>query len=152
MKKIVSVVMVLCMTLALTACGKEQSASYRMETEQGGIAMTDTMALDAKGDKIHTITETITMDLSSLDEATQEERFASCDELVAQYSAVEGVTAEGSSDAGVYTLVVTIDATGNAVTDLAEANLLQIQGDGSKLSLKATGEALEAGGYSKVEE
>ena len=152
MKKLVSVVMVLCMTLALTAGGKEQSASYRMETEQGGIAMTDTMALDAKGDKIHTITETITMDLSSLDEATQEERFASCDELVAQYSAVEGVTAEGSSDAGVYTLVVTIDATGNAVTDLAEANLLQIQGDGSKLSLKATGEALEAGGYSKVEE
>ena len=47
MKKLVSVVMVLCMTLALTACGKEQSASYRMETEQGGIAMTDTMALDS---------------------------------------------------------------------------------------------------------
>lgn len=152
MKKLVSVVMVLCMTLALTACGKEQTATYRMETEQAGITMSDTMALDAKGDKIHTITETISMDLSGLDEATQQERFDACDQLVEQYSAVEGVTATGSSDAGVYTMVITIDATGDAVSNLADQNLLQIQGDGSKLSLKATGDALESGGYSKVEE
>lgn len=152
MKKLVSVVMVLCLTLALTACGKESTASYRMEQDQGGITMTDTMTLGAKGDKIHTITETIEMDLSSLDEATQEDRFAACDALVEQYNSVEGVEATGSSDAGVYTLVVTIDATGDAVQSLADLQLLQIQGNGSKLSLKATGEALESGGYTKVEE
>ena len=74
MKKILSVVMVLCMTLALTACGgKEQTVSYRSEQEQSGLKMVDTMTLNAKGDKVVKITESIEMDMSGFDEATQEQ-------------------------------------------------------------------------------
>ena len=152
MKKIVSVVMVLCMTLALAACGcKEQTVSYRSEQEQGGQKLVDTMTLEAKGDKIVKITESIEVDMSEFDEATQEQAAAIYDALVEQYAAVEGVECTGSAGTGTYTISITIDATGDAVEKLAEQDLLAIEGNGSKLSLKATGESLEAGGYTKVE-
>jgi uncharacterized lipoprotein YehR (DUF1307 family) len=152
MKKIVSVVMVLCMTLALAACGgKEQTVSYRSEQEQGGQKLVDTMTLEAKGDKIVKITESIEVDMSEFDEAAQEQAAAIYDALVEQYAAVEGVECTGSAGTGTYTISITIDATGDAVEKLAEQDLLAIEGNGSKLSLKATGESLEAGGYTKVE-
>ena len=152
MKKILSVVMVLCMTLALAACGgKEQTVSYRSEQEQGGQKLVDTMTLEAKGDKIVKITESIEVDMSEFDEATQEQAAAIYDALVEQYAAVEGVECTGSAGTGTYTISITIDATGDAVEKLAEQDLLAIEGNGSKLSLKATGESLEAGGYTKVE-
>ena len=152
MKKIVSVVMVLCMTLALAACGgKEQTVSYRSEQEQGGQKLVDTMTLEAKGDKIVKITESIEVDMSEFDEATQEQAAAIYDALVEQYAAVEGVECTGSAGTGTYTISITIDATGDAVEKLAEQDLLAIEGNGSKLSLKATRESLEAGGYTKVE-
>ncbi len=152
MKKIVSVVMVLCMTLALAACGgKEQTVSYQMEQEESGLKMVDTMTLDAKGDKVVKITEKIEMDMSGFDEATQDQMVVMYDALVEQYAAVEGVECTGSAGTGAYTITITIDATGDAVETLASQGLLEIEGNGSKLSLKATGESLEAGGYSKVE-
>lgn len=152
MKKIVSVVMVLCMTLALAACGgKEQTVSYQMEQEQSGLKMTDTMTLDAKGDKVVKITEVIDMDMSGFDEATQEQMSVAYDAMVEQYAAVEGVECTGSAGTGTYSITITIDATGDAVEQLAEQGLLAIEGNGSRLSLKATGEALEGSGYSKVE-
>ena len=152
MKKIVSVVMVLCMTLALAACGgKEQSVSYRSEQEQGGQKLVDTMTLEAKGDKIVKITESIEVDMSEFDEATQEQMNTAYDAMVEQYKAVEGVECTGSAGTGTYTISITIDATGDAVETLASQGLLEIEGNGSKLSLKATGESLEAGGYTKVE-
>ena len=92
MKKIVSVVMVLCMTLALAACGgKEQTVSYKMEQEQSGLMMSDTMTLDAKGDKVVKITEVIDVDMSGFDEATQGQMTTTYDAMVEQYAAVEGV-------------------------------------------------------------
>ena len=152
MKKIVSVVMVLCMTLALAACGgKEQTVSYQMEQEESGLKMVDTMTLDAKGDKVVKITEKIEMDMSGFDEATQDQMVVTYDALVEQYAAVEGVECTGSAGTGAYTITITIDATGDAVETLASQGLLEIEGNGSKLSLKATGESLEAGGYTKVE-
>ena len=114
--------------------------------------MVDTMTLNAKGDKVVKITESIEMDMSGFDEATQEQMTVMYDALVEQYAAVEGVECSGSAGTGTYTLSITIDATGDAVETLASQGLLEIEGNGSKLSLKATGESLEAGGYTKVEE
>ena len=152
MKKIVSSLLVLCMALALTACGgKEQTLVLRSEQEQNGLTMVDTMTLDAKGDKVVKITEVIEMDMTGFDEATQEQMNAAYDALAEQYAAVEGVECTGTAGSGTYTISITIDATGDAVETLAEQQLLQIEGNGNKLSLKATGEALESGGYSKVE-
>ena len=144
MKKIVSVVMVLCMTLALAACGgKEQTVSYKMEQEQSGLMMSDTMTLE--------ITEVIEMDMTGFDEATQGQMTTTYDAMVEQYAAVEGVECTGTAGTGTYSITITIDATGDAVEKLAEQGLLAIEGNGSRLSLKATGEALEGSGYTKVE-
>ena len=91
------------------------------------------------------------MDMSGFDEATQEQMNTAYDAMVEQYKAVEGVECTGSAGTGTYTISITIDATGDAVETLASQGLLEIEGNGSKLSLKATGESLEAGGYTKVE-
>lgn len=152
MKKILSVVMIFCMTLALAACGgKEQKASYQMEQEESGLKLTDTMTLDAKGDKVVKITEVIDVDMSGFDEATQAAMVSQYDTMVGQYAAVEGVECTGSAGTGTYSITITIDATGDAVEELAAQGLLAIEGNGSRLSLKATGEALEGSGYTKVE-
>ena len=136
----------------LAACGgKEQTVSYKMEQEQSGLMMSDTMTLDAKGDKVVKITEVIDVDMSGFDEATQGQMTTTYDAMVEQYAAVEGVECTGTAGTGTYSITITIDATGDAVEKLAEQGLLAIEGNGSRLSLKATGEALEGSGYTKVE-
>lgn len=153
MKKIVSSLLVLCMAFALTACGgKEQTVVLRSEQSESGLTMVDTMTLDAKGDKIQKMTEVIELDMSSFDETQQTTLVAVYDEMVNSYNAVEGVEATGESGSGTYTINVTIDTTGNAVSELADAGLLQITGNANgALSLKATQEALTGSGYTVVE-
>ncbi|MCI8334523.1 MAG: DUF1307 domain-containing protein [Lachnospiraceae bacterium] len=153
MKKIVSSLLVLCMALALTACGgKEQTLVLRSEQEQNGLTMVDTMTLEAKGDKIQKMKEVIELDMSSFDETQQTTLVAVYDEMVNSYNSVDGVTATGEGGEGTYTINVEIDTTGDAVSKLAEQGLLQITGnaDGA-LSLKATKEALTGSGYTVVE-
>ena len=83
MKKIVSSLLVLCMALALTACGgKEQTLVLRSEQEQNGLTMVDTMTLEAKGDKIQKMKEVIELDMSSFDETQQTTLVAVYDEMV----------------------------------------------------------------------
>ena len=148
MKRFVSSFMVLCMVLALTACGsKEQSVTYRAETEEDVMKMVDTMTLDAKGDKVQKMTEGIEIDITSFDEETQEVLYAVYDELVASYQSVEGVEWTGEKGEGTYTIQIVIDTTGDAVAQLAEQGLLQVEGDSEGISLKLTGESLESQGY-----
>ncbi len=71
------------------------------------------------------------------------------DSLVESYQAVDGVECTGSAADGVYTIAITIDTTGDAVSKLAEQGLLQVDGGTNGISLEKTGEALEAGGYTK---
>ena len=89
--------------------------------------------------------------MSDFDQATQREMKAAYDNLAEQYRSVDGVECTGTVGPSAYTITITIDATGDALETLADQGLLQIEGDGSKLSLKATGEALEAEGYRRME-
>ena len=61
MKKFISCVVFTVMMMSLAACGgKEQSAAYTMEAElEGGVVMTDTLTLDARGDSVQQITEAV---------------------------------------------------------------------------------------------
>lgn len=152
MKKLVSAILIGCMALALTACGgKEQTVSYEMETTESGIVIKDTMKLDAKGDKITKLTETMTIDMSSCTLEQIEQLNLAWDAMVEQYNGVEGASATGSETDGVYTLVAEIGTEGDTIAELSELGLLTVDGDSGKLSLKNTGSALEAGGYTKVE-
>ncbi len=151
-KKIISIMVALTMTLALAACGgKEQSATYVMESELDGIIMTDTMKLDAKGDLVQQMTETVELDMTGVDEATQSMLAEQYDMVVDAYNAVEGVECTSESAEGTYSITIVIDATGDAVSELAAQGLLQVEGNTDGISLEATGEALIEIGYTLQE-
>ena len=118
------------------------------------MVITDTMTLDAKGDKVQKMSETIEVDLTAFDDSQYEEVAALYDEMVEQYKSVEGVECTGTSADKVYTISVTVDTTGDAVSELVELGLLSIEGPGASkgISLKKTGEALVASGYEEVTE
>jgi len=152
MKKIVSSLLVICMVLAMTACGgKEQTVTYQLEQEQDGLVMVDTMKLDAKGDKVQKLTETIEIDMTAFDadqQAMMVEMYAA---LVDQYNAIDGTECTAEEGDGTYTLTIVVDTTGDAVSKLAEAGLMEVEGSTSGISLKKTAASLEASGYTLVE-
>lgn len=151
-KKIISVLTVLCMVLSLTACGKEQTVSYQMESTESGFEMKDTMTLQAKGDKVQRMTEVIEINLAELDEESQSLAVSVYEsEIVEAYKAVEGVSCSGELAEGVYTITIDFELKGDTVEQLAEQGLLEIEGSTKGISLKRTGDLLEATGYTVVE-
>ena len=152
MKKLVSVFLIACMAVGLVACGgKEQSATYTMEQDANGVVIKDTMTLNAKGDKVQQIVETMEVDMSSLDDADAEAMVPMYEAIVESYQTVEGVTASGALTDKVYKIDVTIDTTGDAVSQLSELGLMAIEGNAKGFSLIACGSAMVASGYTKVE-
>ena len=148
MKRTVYGLLTVCIIVFMTACGnRNTSVTYRMEAEENGMSMTETITLHARGDEIHQITEVIEMDLRSFDEATRDLLYAAYDELVASYGETEGVVTTGEVAEGIYTLRISIDATGDAVNTLAEQGLFVIEGGMDSFSLERTGAALESQGY-----
>lgn len=152
MKKLLSVLLIACMTVGLVACGgKEQSATYTSTMENSGVTIKDTMTLNAKGDKVQEIVETLEVDMTAVSDEDGDAMAAIYDGVVESYQSVEGVTASGSYADKIYTIDITIDATGDAVSELSELGLMSIEGSTKGISLKASGAAMEAGGYTKVE-
>ncbi len=151
MKRIVSSILVFCMALSLAGCGKTQAVTYTCEMERSGLMITDTMSLEAKGDKVQNITETIEIDMSAFDDEQQSMLIEDYDKMVEQYNSVKGVEAEGTAEGSSYTLSVAIQAKKSTVSALSEQDLLEIKGDSGGISLKATTGSLEANGYTLVE-
>lgn len=153
MKKLKISAALLCSVLFLSACGgKEQSVTYQMVTETGGMEMTDTMTLNAKGDTIQNITEVIELDMTSFDDDTYALMGEYYDELIAMYQAVDGVECTGEDADKIFTITISIDATTNAIDELSNQGLMEIEGESDgKFSLEASTEALEASGFEKVE-
>lgn len=152
MRRVVAGLLALGMVFALTACGgKEQTVTYRMETEQNGLKMEDTMTLSAKGDTVQKISEVVKVDTSTLQDEQKEQINTLYDQMVELYKAVDGVECTGEKTDTSYTITIDIDATGNAVKELSEQGLLQVDGNANRISLKVTGTSLESAGYKKVE-
>lgn len=152
MRRVVAGLLALGMVFALTACGgKEQTVTYRMETEQNGLKMEDTMTLSAKGDTVQKISEVVKVDTSTLQDEQKEQINTLYDQMVELYKAVDGVECTGEKSDTSYTITIDIDATGNAVKELSEQGLLQVDGNANRISLKVTGSSLESAGYKKAE-
>lgn len=152
MRRVVAGLLALGMVFALTACGgKEQTVTYRMETEQNGLKMEDTMTLSAKGDTVQKISEVVKVDTSTLQDEQKEQINTLYDQMVELYKAVDGVECTGEKTDTSYTITIDIDATGNAVKELSEQGLLQVDGNANRISLKVTGTSLESAGYKKAE-
>ena len=148
MKKIITSLVILAAAVSLTACGgKEQSVTYTMESDLNGVIMTDTMVLDAKGDRVQQMTEIVEVDTT-----TQSLLVEQYDAIVETYNSVEGVECTSETGEGTYSITIVIDATGDAISELASLGLLQVEGGTDGISLEGTGEALTQSGYTLVEE
>lgn len=152
MKRGRCLIVLLAAALTLGACGgKKQSVVYTLEQENDGLKMTDTMKLEARGDSVEKMEETINMDMAAFDEDTQKLMVEAYDSLVESYQAVDGVECTGTMTDSVYTIQIAIDTSGDTVAKLAEQGLLQVEGSTDGISLEKTGQSLEAGGYTKTE-
>ena len=152
LRKIAVLMVALVMAFAMTACGgKEQSVSYQLVQESDGLVVTDNITLDAKGDVVQKMTEKIVVDTTAFDATQKEAINAVYDEMVAMYQAVDGVECTGTAAENSYTIDIVIDATGSAVEELAAQGLLQMEGTGNGISLKASQAGFEASGYTIVE-
>ena len=153
MKKFTTWTMTMILILSLAACGgKSRSVLYTLSQEKDGLKLTDVMKLDAKGDAVQKMEETITLDMSAFDEDTQKLMTEAYDSLAQSYQAVDGVECTGTVTDSVYTIKVMINAEGDTVAKLAEQGLLQVDGDPDGISLEKTGAALEKSGYKKAEQ
>ncbi len=136
----------------LTACGsKEETAVYQSITNSDGLAMTDTMTLYAVDDIVQTLSETVEVDMSTLDSDTQDFLAASYDEMAAMCNEIEGAKCSATREEGKITLSLEVDATGDAILQLSELGIMQIEGDGNGFSLEVTDEALTAGGFTRID-
>ncbi len=154
MKKLLAVAMSLVLSVGLlTGCGaKEQSATLSSVTEESGLKMVDTITVDAEGDKIVKMTETIELDMSIFSEEEQAMFVEIYDAMVTEASAIEGVECTSEAADGIYNMTLVIDTSGSAVAELSEIGLLQIEGDSEgALSFDETVEALQEGGYTLAE-
>ena len=105
MKKIITSLVILAAAVSLTACGgKEQSVTYTMESDLNGVIMTDTMVLDAKGDRVQQMTEIVELDMAEVDTTTQSLLVEQYDAIVETYNSVEGVECTSETGEGTYSI------------------------------------------------
>lgn len=131
---------------------RPNTVTYYMEQEDNGLRLSDTMTLTANGDRVERIFEVIEIDISSFEDDAKGQIQSVYNEMVGQYNSVEGVECTGETFETSYTIKIDIDATGNAVKELSDMDLLEVSGDANGISLEATGKSLESGGYIKVEQ
>lgn len=145
MKRIMCFVLACIMVFSLTACGGKEQTKV-LTIEQNGVAME--YQIDAKGDSIHTITQTSSIDCSgySADDIAMIE--ASIAEYATIYEAYEGVTysSEVTDTAIIETIKLDV-SDGDLVQSLSDAGLLPVEGDGTNLSLEKTVANLTAQGW-----
>ena len=149
MKKLLCVLLSAMMLLAMTACGgKEQTALLTYDAS--GVAME--YQLEAKGDIVHTITQTSTIDCS----VYTDEQIAMIEESVAQYQAqydaIDGVTYKAEVSGTNFIETIKIDASNeDTLNTLSSLGLLPIEGDSSSVSLEKTVDNLVGQGWVVVE-
>ncbi len=157
MKKLLTLLLSLTLVLALAGCGAEQTATYKMVTDQDGIVLTDIQVIKAKGDSVQRLTETTTIDVTSLDEATQEQVAALYDatyEPMLKDTPV-GVTSSYGMKDGIYTVSIDIDLASANLKELIEGGYIVMLTDNADtikfVSYKQTCEGLESSGYTLQE-
>ena len=153
MKKLLNLLLTLTLVFALAGCGKEQMATYVMDVEQDGMHMVDTMVYKATGDIVYQMDETVTIDLSAMDEATRNAVVASYDEI---YGAMgtdvpKGVEFQSSYENNVYTVVLNMNLKEADLQELSERGYLVLTSENGQtvqvISFKQTCAFAEQSGY-----
>lgn len=158
MKKLVKLLLCMTLVLALTGCGKEQTATYEYVQSADGVTMTDTQTIVAKGDKCLSLKEVATF---VFDGMTDEQLTLVEETYNATYSSIAATLPEGTEityglDGNTYNMELFINYEEADLDKLIEAGIVQApEGqDAAKIvyiSFKQTCTALESMGYTVVE-
>lgn len=148
LRKLMAMVMLLTTVMLLAACGgKEETVTYYNKLDQDGVIIEEWMTLHAKGDNVYRIGDTLIIDYSSHDAATQEVMAQLYDEMAGMYQAVEGVDCTGEASEGSYTLSFSFEVSKEILSELSANNLFDVEEGAEGISLKATKAQLESDGY-----
>ena len=154
MKRIVACLLAVGMVLALVACGgSEQTVTLKMEQSAGGMDMTYTMTLTAKGDEVQKLKAEVNMDLEEalgeyadlLDEDAINEMLNQQLEAVKGEYEVSGADVSAKIDGTAIIVSVDVDCTGANRKDALDLFDLD-----DNISLKAIQSELEAQGFEVV--
>lgn len=155
MRQISALFLAVVMALSLAACGgAEKTVVLRGDVtdDMGGIPTTDTWTLTAKGDVVQTMKEVFELDLSEYDDETRDYFTSMLDSLILEPAeGIEGVECTSKMTGTTYLVELTVDCTGSAVKEAAEAGILTVDGNADTISLKQTQASLEQQGYEVVE-
>lgn len=153
MKKLLNLLLSLTLVLALAGCGKEQTATYVLTTDEDGMVMVDTMTYSAKGDIVYEMTEKIELDLSGLDADTKAYMIEIYDEYFAELknNAPDSVTMTYTSNDGVYDATIAIDIANADLQELVDGGYIytttDAEGNLVAISFEQSCQGLEASGY-----
>lgn len=148
MKRVISVIAACVMVLGLAACGgKEVKNAAVCKIEQNGAEIE--MVLDAKGDKITKINQTVKISIEGYSEEQVQSLQDMVDQVAETYKEIDGITYEIEQDNTEIAEKISMDVENkDTLKAVIEAGLLPVEGDNvTKLSLKSTKEALEKAGW-----
>ncbi|MBQ9991157.1 MAG: DUF1307 domain-containing protein [Lachnospiraceae bacterium] len=152
LRRLLVAAMLFATVMMLSACGnKEETVTYYNKLEEEGVIIEEWMTLYAKGDEVYRIGDTMIVDYSSHDEATQEMMTELYTGLADAYKAVEGVECTGEEGEGSYTISFSFEVSKDTLSALSENGLFEVSEGAEAVSLKATKTQLETNGYTVSE-
>ena len=156
MKKLLCLSLTLLLILSLVACGKkEQSAVLRIEKDEQGALLTETLTLHATGDSLDGFSSTVSMDFTSFDLTDEEMRFvsdAAKEQFFSPYAEIDGVTLKAVADGRVISADIDVDMETDALEQLGKRGLVSLSGNAkSGFSFQKTLSALLESGYSRID-
>lgn len=152
-KKILSLMLAVCVVLGLSACGGEEEVEDALVCTMEQSGMTFTMRMDAKGDTVTNVEQETVVSTDGFTEDQIQQLRAAIEEAAAAYEAIEGTEYTTEEGDGEIREVISIPVADEEVLKaVIEQGLLPVEGDDvSKISLEQTRESLEASGWT-VEE
>ena len=148
-KKILSLMLAVCVVLGLSACGGEEEVEDALVCTMEQSGMTFTMRMDAKGDTVTNVEQETVISTEGFTEDQIQQLRAAIEEAAAAYEAIEGTEYTTEEGDGEIREVITIPVADEEVLKaVIEQGLLPVDGDDvSEISLEQTRESLEASGW-----
>lgn len=144
-KRLICIIMMAVMMVMLGACGEGQQTKT-CTVVQNGVEME--IIIEANNDIINKWTQTSTVSIEGLDDATIAVLESLLEEMINTYAKYDKVSYEVKKTDSELTEVLTIDMSDSeTVKSLVEEDLLPVEGNASRLSLKATVKGLEEQGW-----
>lgn len=150
-KLLLTVVTIIVLAMVMTSC-EDNAKDNKLVMSISGGGLDVVMDLDAKGDRVTHMNQTITMDLTKKTPEEIEKIKKGCEDYTAKYAKYDFATYSYEEKDNKIIQKISTDTSEEDVKKLREAKLLPVSEDTNKLSLKATKKNLETQGFKVVEE